>query len=70
MEGSVKDSFFSVLNGVYLSGQLKTIMTMIKSSFYQYILGLESVKHIIPMGVMQDYSPLCIEMTKKNGSSE
>lgn len=31
--GSVKDSFFSILDGVYLlSEQLKIIMTMIKSS--------------------------------------
>lgn len=31
--GSVKGSFFSVLNGVYLlSGQLKIIVTMIKHS--------------------------------------
>lgn len=39
--GSVKDSFFSVLNSVYLmSGQLK-IMTKLKSLIYQEILGLE-----------------------------
>lgn len=32
----VKDSSFSVLNGVYLmSGQLKIIMTMLKSSIYK-----------------------------------